>query len=193
MVAPLYIGAAGTHSTGKTSFCDSLEKQLLAKGIRVARVPSFGKEAAAKGIPLLHNHTYQSTLWIIERTIEAQLDAEKKGDVVLVDRPVPDALAYLRAAMEFRSECPDPSKISEIEEMVQKELLRYDFLFATVLDQSIPLGQGRDSDLRFRALVAKHLDQVLQDLNASHQKLSTKNFNCLIDEATTKMSIRLKS
>ncbi|MBN0336182.1 AAA family ATPase, partial [Pseudomonas aeruginosa] len=96
------IGVAGTHSTGKSTFCRELKAGLELRDIRVETVPSFGALAAQQGIPLLTQHTYDSTMWFIDRTLEAEHAARTNAEVVLVDRPVIDAVAYWSAAVEYR-------------------------------------------------------------------------------------------
>ena len=81
MVKPVFLGVTGTHSTGKSTFCEALKVSLECKGICVATIPSFGKLAVQQGIPLLTQHTYDSTMWFIDRTLEAQTAAVQTYDI----------------------------------------------------------------------------------------------------------------
>ncbi|MGH3923755.1 MAG: AAA family ATPase, partial [Pseudonocardiaceae bacterium] len=98
------IAVTGTHSTGKTTFLAALDRALTELGYAVAKVADLAEEAAERGFPILHRHTPHSTLWIMARGIALELEAALWADVVLVDRPVPDALGYYHAALTYRDE-----------------------------------------------------------------------------------------
>lgn len=91
---PVVIGVVGTHSTGKSTFLARLAHDLRAQGVQVATVADLGEEAQRRGLPMLFNHTWASTLWFITRGISQELEAWPHADVVLVDRAAPDALGY---------------------------------------------------------------------------------------------------
>ncbi|HEV7402652.1 MAG TPA: AAA family ATPase [Chthoniobacteraceae bacterium] len=105
------LAISGTHSTGKTSLLQSVESVLRAEGYRVARVSDLATEARDHGFPILREHTFASTLWIMTRGITLELEAELNADVVLVDRPVADAMGYFSAALKHRG-----SSLNEPEE-----------------------------------------------------------------------------
>src|SRR5437899_994966 len=105
------LAIAGSHSTGKTSLLQSVERVLRSEGYRVTRVSDLAVEARDHGFPILREHTSASTLWIMTRGITLELEAELNADVVLVDRPVADALGYLSAALKHRR-----SRLTEPEE-----------------------------------------------------------------------------
>src|SRR5688572_12177198 len=96
------IGIAGTHSTGKTTILEFVGQKLQEAGFSTARVSDLASAARDAGFPILREHTFSSTLWIISRGICEELAAALKCDVILVDRPAPDALGYLYAALEHR-------------------------------------------------------------------------------------------
>ncbi|MGH8906954.1 MAG: AAA family ATPase [Egibacteraceae bacterium] len=160
------IAVAGTHSTGKTTFIATLERGLTELGYAVAKVTDLGRQAAERGFPILHNHTPRSTLWIMTRGISLELEAEHRSDVVLVDRPVPDALGYYRAALTCRDEQPPPVWRDYLSRLARDHAATYDLIFKTELDATIPLGDDkpRDTDLRFRMLVDHAITAVLIDL-----------------------------
>jgi hypothetical protein len=94
----------GTHSTGKSTFLARLAHVLRREGIEVATVADLAEQAHRTGLPILHAHNYTSTLWIITRGISEELAAWPHADVLLVDRPVPNALGYSFAALAYRDE-----------------------------------------------------------------------------------------
>jgi signal recognition particle GTPase len=91
---PVTIAAAGAHSTGKSTFLARLAHALRRHDLEVATVADLGEEALRIGLPILHSHTYASTLWIMTRGISQEIATWAHIDVLLIDRPVPDALGY---------------------------------------------------------------------------------------------------
>lgn len=181
------VGIAGTHSTGKSTFCGELKQILEAKGVRVATIPSFGKLAAELGIPLLTQHTYDSTMWFIDRTLEAQEVACTVAEIVLVDRPIMDALAYWNAAVDFRRTPANAAEIERVQALVSSRLPEYSAIVATKLDGSIPLGPGRDNDLGFRELVDTHLHGLLESLAAPHHRLTPATKDVLLSSLSAQL------
>ncbi|WP_449105458.1 AAA family ATPase [Pseudomonas mohnii] len=171
MVKPVLVGVTGTHSTGKSTFCDELKVTLECKGICVATIPSFGKLAVQQGIPLLTQHTYDSTMWFIDRTLEAQRAAVENAEVILVDRPIMDAVAYWNAAIEHRGTPAPAHQVDAISALLSRQIPDYTTIVATRLDSSIALGPGRDTDLTFRQSVDTHLHQLLSRFQIQHQML----------------------
>ncbi|MFV9712852.1 MULTISPECIES: AAA family ATPase [Pantoea] len=156
----IVIGIAGAHSTGKSSFCKALSDTLTTIGIRVSLVPSFGKTAYNLGMPLLKKHDYSSTLWFINKTSEEREKAMVNSEVIIVDRPEFDALAYWNAAMDFRKESHIIKEKENIEKIIIEHSQCYSYLFATKLDSLIPLAPDRDCDLDFRKSVDFHLHDL---------------------------------
>lgn len=174
MTTPVKIAVAGTHSTGKTTFLSRLRRDLEQAGYTVAVVADLGEQAARHGFPILHWHTSESTLWIMTRGISLELQAGLHADVVLVDRPVPDALGYYRAALAHRGEvCPQPWA-DYLRQLAGHHIATYDLLLRTELDPSIPLGHDkpRDHDARFRMLADRAVGDVLSDLGIQYQPLA---------------------
>lgn len=171
---PVTVAVAGTHSTGKTTFIARLAHELRRDKITVAHVADLGETAMSLGLPLLDNHTWASTLWFITKGISKEIEAWNRADVVLVDRPVADALGYYRAALAYRSEEPEPDRVTMLESLARHHSNNYDLLFKTTLDPTIPLGDNkeRDSNTRFRQLADLHVASVLDDLDLSHELLS---------------------
>ncbi len=191
MVSSIVIGVAGTHSTGKSTFCKELKAGLELKDIRVETVPSFGALAVQQGIPLLTQHTYDSTMWFIERTLEAEHAARAKADVVLVDRPVIDAVAYWCAAVEYRGINIATHELETIGSLMINHGPNYTTVLATKLDHSIALGPGRDTDSWFRTAVDTHLHDLLDRHAIAHRVLSPPARNRILAHVTADVFQRL--
>jgi hypothetical protein len=181
---PVIVGVTGTHSTGKSTFLARLAHQLRLQNLEVSMVADLGEEAKQMGMPILFNHTWVSTLWIITRGISNELQAWLHADVVLVDRPVPDALGYYFAALNHRGQRAQPHELNQLKTLVRDHSRRYDIIFRTTLDPSIPIGDNkiRDDNAAFRTLADEHIRLVLDDLNLQHEPLPADGH----DEALTR-------
>jgi len=146
------IVVAGSHSTGKSAFLEGVEARLLAEGVRVGRVADTATKAHEIGFPILRGHVYESTLWIMAEGLRQEMEAALRSDVVLVDRPLIDAVGYLQAALEATGRQIEDARMQELLQMAVGHQSRYHWFAATVLDESIPLGEGRDPDPDFRRL-----------------------------------------
>jgi thymidylate kinase len=191
VVNSIVIGVAGTHSTGKSTFCSDLKASLELKGVRVETISSFGALAVQQGIPLLTQHTYDSTMWFIDRTLEAEHVARANAEVVLVDRPIIDAVAYWNAAVEYRGTYAAAHEVEAIGSLMLKHCSNYTTVLATKLDTSVALGPGRDTDTRFRASVDTHLHELLGRLSINHRVLSPAVREALLEELTTDVFHRM--
>jgi len=191
VVSSIVIGVAGTHSTGKSTFCADLRKVLEVKGIRVQAIPSFGALAVEQGIPLLTQHTYDSTMWFVDRTLEAEHAACVNADVVLVDRPVMDAVAYWNAAVEYRGCDLAAHEVEAIGAVMMNYSRNYTTVLATKLDPSIALGPGRDTDSRYRASVDTHLHALLERHSIHHQVLTPAAREALLAQITADVFLRM--
>ncbi|MBB5917750.1 hypothetical protein BJY24_006662 [Nocardia transvalensis] len=163
---PVTIAVVGAHSTGKSTFLARLAHELRRRGLQVSAVADLGEQAQRMGLPILWNHTWTSTLWIMTRGISNEVEAWLHGDVVLVDRAVPDALGYYRAALEYRGETPDPEGWGYLQTLARVHSDRYHLIFRTQLDPDIPLGTNkpRDGNRQFRALADRHVSAVMTEL-----------------------------
>lgn len=173
VIRPVTIALTGTHSTGKTTWINRLANELRRNRIEVAKVADLGLHAQQVGLPILADHTWASTLWIITRGISNEIEAWTNADVVLIDRSVPDALAYYEAALEYRGQPADPHRIEHLEDLVANHCFNYDLTLRTVLDPRLPLGvcKPRDTDIEFRALADRHVEKVLNRLDIAHDTL----------------------
>lgn len=170
---PVTVGVLGTHSTGKSTFLARLAHELRRHDFEVATVADLGEQAQRIGLPILSSHTFTSTLWIITRGISDELEAWLHADVVLVDRAVPDALGYYRAALAYRQEAPDAAAVAHLETLVEAHSRYYDLMLRTTLDPSIPLGDNktRNSDIDFRVLADHYISRVLHEMRLPHELL----------------------
>ncbi|MGS2809417.1 AAA family ATPase [Nocardia sp. MW-W600-9] len=192
-VRPVTIAVTGTHSTGKSTFLQELADRLHRDRIAVGVVQDLGAEAVELGLPILANHTWASTLWFITRGMSLEAQAWTEADVVLIDRPVSDALGYYEAALESRSEQPDPANMRQLEQLVTRHVRHYDLILRTVLDPTIPLdySKPRGTDLEFRALADRHVAKVHERLGIEHDLLPADAHSRALLEATAFIQGRL--
>jgi nicotinamide riboside kinase len=192
---PVTVGVTGTHSTGKSTFLARLARELRLRDVEVATVADLGEKAKKMGLPILFNHTWASTLWIVTRGISEELEAWLHADAVLVDRPVPDALGYYHAALEHRGQRPQPNELAQLEALVRAHSRRYDLVFRTTLDPSVPIGEGkeRDDNARFRRLADHHVARVLDELNLPYEPLPADGHDQALQRAVDLVLRRLEN
>lgn len=161
---PKFIAFTGTHSTGKSTFVDHLTAIAEKRGLRVGKVKDNAAECAKAGFPILRDHTFNSTLWIMATVIREEQYEGLAADLVIVDRPVSDAIGYLEAALVATGRDMAPKDRDYLYALAKLHAPRYDLLFKTVLDESVPLGPGRDPDLAYRKDVDLHIGAALSKL-----------------------------
>jgi hypothetical protein len=180
---PFKIGIAGSHSTGKSTFVSKVDSVLSAKGLRVGRIDDLATRARDLGFPILTEHTYESTLWIMAECMRQEAEASLVSDVILVDRPVPDALGYLYAALEVSSRKICAQSLKELAAIAEAHVQGYDLLVVTVLDSSIPLGEGRDADVGFRMAAARHVSDLMDKIAPEATKMTAANADEVVSKA----------
>lgn len=158
---PCKIAVAGTHSTGKTTFLRRLENELAGRDFSPRYVHDSAVIARDLGFPILRDHTFESTAWIMAEAIRLETVASLSADVILVDRPVPDALGYLVAALEVTNRSLPPSRLNRLEAICAAWMGEYDLLFVTELNQNILIGPGRDDDYEFRIAAGVAVTRIL--------------------------------
>lgn len=156
------VAVAGSHSTGKTTFLQRAQRALKDAGHTVAYVHDSAADAQELGFPILTGHNFGSTAWLMARAIQSESEAALKHDVILVDRPVHDALGYLLAALQYSERSIAPDQMRTLETICEGWATQYDLLFLTSIDPSIPLGEGRDPDLGFRTLASEKVRDVIE-------------------------------
>lgn len=182
------IAITGTHSTGKSSFLDALQQRLGAVGLTSARVDDLARTARDVGFPILRDHTFASTLWIMSEGLRRELEVLLSAPIVLIDRPLIDALGYLNAALETRKDSIAASERAVLESLVAAYTPLYDVLIITELDTSIPLGPDRDDDEVFRRLAGDHIRQLVTNSKMPHLVLRSSNREEMIETVLERVS-----
>lgn len=77
---------------------------------------------------------------------------------------MPDALGYLLAALAHSGRGVDPIRLRVLEKICAAWASEYDLVFRTVLDPSVPIGQGRDGDETFRIKAGEEVAAVVDRL-----------------------------
>ena len=188
---PIKIGIAGTHSTGKSTFLAALASLLEGRGLKIGRINDLARRARDLGFPILTGHTYESTLWIMAECMRKEAEASLTCDVILVDRPVLDALGYLQAALEVTGRSVRPGRLDELKAIARAHTADYDLLVVTSLDHDVPLGEGRDQDLMFRNAAAKHIDALMLDLAPGALRMTSINVSEIVTAASEFVLSRL--
>jgi hypothetical protein len=172
---PIKIGIAGTHSTGKSTFLTLIDQCLKEHDIATARIDDLATRAKTLGFPILTEHTYESTLWIMADGLRQEAEASLSKDVILIDRPIFDALGYFEAALEVSGRRADGRRLDELRTIARVHTADYDLLILTTLDPSIPLGPARDQNKEFREATARHIAVLASDMAPSALKLTSTN------------------
>lgn len=180
---PFKIAVTGAHSSGKSTFLAALRPRLEAEGLAVAVVSDVARKARDAGLPILRDHTVESTLWIMAETMRQEAELAVHYQVILVDRPVSDALSYLLAALEVSGRQVEPSRRANLRAIARAHTQDYDLLLSTVLDVSLPLGEGRDPDPALRLAAAKHTQALAFAFAARTERLSPQSSKAMLDRA----------
>ena len=188
---PIKIGITGTHSTGKSTFFDALEPELRSSGLMVCRISDIARTAQSLGFPILTKHTFESTLWIMAECMRRETEASLANDVILVDRPVIDALGYLRAALQVSHRAIDERRLNELATIVKAHTPDYDLLIATSLDKSIEIGKGRDPDSEYRDAAGHHIDLLVSELKPDALRLTSSNGQDVLKQTVMFVTSRL--
>lgn len=180
---PIRIGIGGTHSTGKTSFLNILESRLDRSHLRIHRVQDLARNARDLGFPILTEHTFDSTLWIMAEGMRREAEATLVSDIILVDRPVFDALGYYEAALLISGREGETRDIEELRAIALAHLGAYDLVLGTELDGTVALGDGRDKNEDFRQAAANQIRMFLANKSPDAQILTTFNVDAMLDHA----------
>ena len=162
------VAVAGAHSTGKSSFVARLQRGLLERGVDAACAHTSANRAKALGFPILAEHTFQSTAWMIAETMQQEMLAALRSKVVLVDRPVPDAVGYLQAALSHTGRVLEKEKLQRLDSICASWIEEYDLVIVTELDPSVPLGADRDTDHGFRVAAGEAIKGVVSRMTHKH-------------------------
>ncbi|MBY5361897.1 AAA family ATPase [Rhizobium leguminosarum] len=176
------VGIAGTHSTGKSTFLERLNSRLTENSLRTGHVGDLAKAARDRGFPILTEHNFESTLWIMAEGMRQEAEAALTSDVILVDRPVFDALGYLYAALEISGRSLPDRKLEELRLIAGAHAADYDLLILTELDPAIRLGEGRDGNQDFRVAAAEHIRRIAEGETLAPVILTSRNTDMVLEE-----------
>jgi hypothetical protein len=179
--APVRIAVAGAHSTGKSTFLSNVETRLRDSGLKVGRVADLAQAARDSGFPILRDHVYESTLWIMAQGMRLEMEASKDTDVVLVDRPVPDALGYLLAALDVTNR--QEGRLPELYAIARAHSGYYDWIAYTVLDENVELGADRDTDATFRRKAGERIAGLLDELIPNAKRILFGENEAMLEDA----------
>jgi thymidylate kinase len=186
--APIKIGITGTHSTGKSSFLEAVQQKLADSNLSVCRIGDFASRAKSLGFPILKDHNFESTLWIIAECMRLEAEASLAYEVILVDRPVIDALGYLHAALQLTGRKLGEGRSEELRTIVTAHTPDYDMLITTSLDKAIGLGDGRDQDAEFRDAAASAIKTLVSEIAPGALVLTSSNQDEIVQRALALIS-----
>lgn len=185
------VGIAGTHSTGKSTFLEQLNDHLARDGARIGRVGDLATAARDRGFPILTEHNFDSTLWIMAEGMRQEAEAALVNEVILVDRPVFDALGYLYAALEISGRSLPDRQLDELRAIAVAHAGDYDLLVMTELDPVIRLGEGRDRNHDFRIAAGSKIRMIADEAGLEPFILTSANGDAVLDQVLTSVHQRL--
>lgn len=121
-------------------------------------------DALALGFPILADHTFESTAWLMSQAMRSETEASLDAQVIVIDRPVPDALGYLWAALRHQRRTLEPLRLERLQDICRAWVGEYDLIFVTVLDPRVPIGLGRPDDEAFRCLAGDCVAEVFAQM-----------------------------
>ena len=191
MKRPFKIGVAGTHSTGKTTLVKALRDRLVDRGLEVGHVDDLARRALDLGFPILREHTFESTLWIMAECMRQEAEQSLSCEVILIDRPVLDALGYLNAALSVTGRKIDQRRRQALESIARAHTADYDVLVLTTLDTSIPLGPGRDDDPVFREAASDAVAKLIDDARPDALRMTSGNTAEIIETILSRLEAHI--
>ena len=154
----------GTHSTGKSTFLDALEARLGARGLRVGRIGSLAVRARELGFPILTEHSIESSLWIMAEGLRLEAELSLSCDIILVDRPPLDALAYLKAGLSISGRSLPADRMTRLHSLARLSIEDYDKVVMTVLDPIVAIGAGRDQHVGLRSEADRYIAELVAEM-----------------------------
>ena len=164
MTSVFKLAITGTHSTGKSTFLDSLQKQLEAHGLRVGRIGGLAVKARELGFPILTDHSIDSSLWMMAEGLRREAELSLSCDVILVDRPPLDAFAYLNAGLSITGRSLPVDRLARLHALARLSIEDYDAVVMTVLDPTVALGPGRDQNVELRLEAASWIARLVAEM-----------------------------
>lgn len=180
------IGISGSHSTGKTTFIKRLEKSLSDKSIKFKSVSDLAIKCP---LPILCNHTVESTLWIASKGITDEVETEYKYDIVIADRPILDCWAYFNAVCKNRYEETNP-KLQTLKSMISNWLPTYDIIYQTVINENISIedNKGRYLKEEYRSQIGTEMINASRQFNITPRLLTYNNTDTELEFILTQIN-----
>lgn len=185
------ISVSGAHSTGKTTFL----KQLAARLILLGWNPIVITDLAVRcPLPILHNHIPESALWIVTTQIADEIAAAHHSLIVLVDRPVIDAWAYLMAVINRTADAKINPAFFTLESTIQNWLPTYNLILTSKIDHYIPIenNKGRDLDPNYRLTIEQQMELAYEYFDVSPRILLPSNMDSELESIVQFISTMLK-
>lgn len=164
MTSVFKLAITGTHSTGKSTFLDCLQKQLETHGLRVGRIGGLAVKARELGFPILTDHSIDSSLWMMAEGLRREAELSLSCDVILVDRPPLDAFAYLNAGLSITGRSLPADRLARLRALARLSIEDYDAVVMTVLDPTVALGPGRDQNVELRSEAASWITGLVKEM-----------------------------
>jgi hypothetical protein len=171
-VAHIKIAVGGPHSTGKSTFIAGLKEALEARKVDCKVV---GDLASQCPLPILEEHTIESTLWIVMSGIAQEIAAAHQAKVVLVDRPVVDAWAYLMAGKNGGLKIEGSAAGVTLRNAIRDWLPTYGLIYQSVLNDGIAIEatKGRILIPAYRSQVARQMDIAYSEFSVRRRALGS--------------------
>lgn len=162
---------------------------VFSQGVSIEIVHNSAVKARELGFPILYGQTFECTAWMMAVTIQLEMEARLRSRVLLVDRGVPDAFGYLLAALHHSHRILERERLERLERICANWIADYDLVVVTELDSSIPLGHGRDTDVKFRVAVNNAIQDIISRMAPSRLVLRRgQEDEVLMDAAARVMS-----
>ena len=192
-MAEMKIAISGTHSTGKSTFIEQLEKAL--SEYRIGIVRDLATAARDHGFPILRDHTFSSTMWMMARGVALEQEAALHHDLVVVDRPIMEPIAYLRAALKTQDRAITEAEDACLHAVARSYAFTYAVLIKTVVDPTIPISteKERDHDTAFRLLADQEIHALYERLGCQVVELrhgDNAARDALIQDITSRLATR---
>lgn len=168
------VAVSGTHSTGKTTFLNRTAEILNNDGISSLIVTDL---AIRCPLPILREHTVESTLWLVATGLAEEIAAAHKSNVVFVDRPVLDAWAYWMAVSPNEDTVSFTAKFNTLKNTIKNWLPTYDLIYQTRIDESIPVedNKGRELDDSYRLEIGRQMELASKEFEVETRILTSTN------------------
>jgi molybdopterin-guanine dinucleotide biosynthesis protein len=168
------VAVSGAHSTGKTTFLQRTAEILNDNGISSHIVTDLAIKCP---LPILRQHTVESTLWLVSTGLAEEIAAAHKSNVVLVDRPVLDAWAYWMAVLPNVETASVTPKFKTLESTIKNWLPTYDLIYQTQIDGSIPVedNKGRELDESYRLEIGRQMKLASKEFKVKPRILTSTN------------------